>query len=300
MTYLQTEYFMYVAQNKSITKTSAELYVSPPAISKQIALLEEELGFKLFIRGPKGMELSPAGEIMYNHFVNQKTAFNSAYTRAKSLESSHTNVLHLGILAKWDLWKEFHQIQDYVKNSPSQADVEFHSCFNPGGASMLDRGELDAVICLANDILVYSQQHDLNFVEIARIPRVFLFSKDCPVAKKPDLTPSDFQEIPLLVMSSNLAIDALQNNMSLCHRLGLQPNIIFKDSIDDVLIAVGMNEGFFICDSWINAIKQPGYGYMLVPDTHSIVLAWWTHNKAAGLNSLIECCQHVITWPYSI
>ena len=62
MTYLQTEYFMYVAQNKSITKTSAELYVSPPAISKQISLLEQELGVKLFVRSAKGMELSPAGE----------------------------------------------------------------------------------------------------------------------------------------------------------------------------------------------------------------------------------------------
>ena len=44
MTYLQTEYFLHVAQNKSITKTASELYVSPPAISKQIALLEQELG----------------------------------------------------------------------------------------------------------------------------------------------------------------------------------------------------------------------------------------------------------------
>ena len=51
MTYLQTEYFLHVAQNKSITKTASELYVSPPAISKQIALLEQELGIERFVRG---------------------------------------------------------------------------------------------------------------------------------------------------------------------------------------------------------------------------------------------------------
>ena len=300
MTYLQTEYFLRVAQNKSITKTSADLYVSPPAISKQIALLEEELGIKLFVRGAKGMELTPAGEIMYNHFANQKTAFESAFTKARSIESYRTNVLHLGILAKWDLWNEFHQIRQYMKDSPSRADLELHSCFNPGGNSLLDKGELDAVICLANDILVYSQQHDLKFVEIARVPKVFLFSNDCPIARKPNLTPADFQEIPMLVISSKAAIDALQNNMNLCHRLGLKPNVIFKDNLEDVLIAVGMNEGFFICDSWLNPTKLPGYGHILVPDTHSIVLAWWAHNKAVGLNSLIECCQHIIQWPYSI
>ena len=72
MTYLQTEYFLHVAQNKSITKTASELYVSPPAISKQIALLEQELGIELFVRGAKGMELTPAGEIMFNHFSNKR------------------------------------------------------------------------------------------------------------------------------------------------------------------------------------------------------------------------------------
>jgi len=300
MTYLQTEYFLRVAQNKSITKTSADLYVSPPAISKQIALLEEELGIKLFYRGARGMELTPAGEIMYTHFANQKTAFESAYTKARSLESYHSNVLRLGIMARWDLWNEFHQIRLFLKDSPSQADVELHSCFNPGGDSLLDRGELDAVICLSNDILVYAQQHDLKYVEIARIPKVFLYSAKSPVARIPNLTPADFQDMPMLVLSNKVATDALQNNMNLCHRLGLQPQIIFKDTLEDILIAVGMQEGFFICDSWLNPLRQPDLGHIIVPDTHSVVLAWWAHNKAVGLNSLIECCQHIIQWPYSL
>ncbi|MBQ9032981.1 MAG: LysR family transcriptional regulator, partial [Parasporobacterium sp.] len=257
MTYLQTQYFLHVAETKSITKTSADLYVSPPAISKQIMLLEEELGLKLFYRGSRGMELTPAGEIMYNHFSNQKTAFDSAYTKAKSVSAENVNVLHLGVLAKWHLWDEFHQIRQYMKDSPCHADVEFHSCFNPGGDSKLEKGELDAVICLANDILIYAQSHELKFREIARIPKVFLYSVDSPVARKPGLEPADFRDLPLLTLSSKVAIDAHQNNMNLCHRLGLQPNVIFKDTLEDVLMAVGMNEGFFICDSWLNPLKLP-------------------------------------------
>ena len=300
MTYLQTQYFLHVAETRSITKTSADLYVSPPAISKQIMLLEEELGLTLFIRGPKGMELTPAGEIMYNHFSNQKFAFDTAYSKAKSISSVSTNTLHLGVLAKWHLWDEFHQIRQYMKNSPSHADVEFHSCFNPGGDSQLEKGTLDAVIWLANDILVYAQSHDLKFKEITRIPKVFLYSLDNPVAKKPKLEPADFVDLPLLVLSSKVAIDAHQNNMNLCHRLGLQPNVIIKDTLEDVLMAVGMDEGFFICDAWLNPLKLPDMGHLIVPDMHSIVLAWWAHNRTAGLDSLIDCCTNMIRWPYSI
>jgi len=300
MTYLQTEYFLHVAENKSITKTASELYVSPPAISKQIMLLEEELGVTLFARGAKGMELTPAGEIMYNHFSNQKTAFEHAYTKAKSIGSARSNVLHLGVLAKWHLWNEFHQIRKYLKDSPSHADIELHSCFNPGGDSKLEKGELDAVICLSNDILIYAQAHDLQFREIARVPKVFLYSQDSPMAKKPGLSPSDFKDVPLLVLSSKVAIDAHQNNMNLCHRLGLTPNVIFKDTLEDVLMSVGMNEGFFICDSWLNPLNLPEMRHIIVPDTHSVVIAWWRHNNNPGLASLIDCCTNMIEWPYSI
>ena len=71
MTYLQTEYFLRVAQNKSITKTSADLYVSPPAISKQIALLEEELGIKLFVRGAKGMGPAAGTAVAFTLYPTQ-------------------------------------------------------------------------------------------------------------------------------------------------------------------------------------------------------------------------------------
>ena len=41
---LQIDYFMAVATNLSFTKTSEELFVSQPAISRQISQLEKELG----------------------------------------------------------------------------------------------------------------------------------------------------------------------------------------------------------------------------------------------------------------
>ena len=59
---LQIDYFMAVGTNLSFTKTSQELYVSQPAISKQIKLMEEELGVRLFYRNNKKTELTEAGK----------------------------------------------------------------------------------------------------------------------------------------------------------------------------------------------------------------------------------------------
>ena len=300
MTYLQTEYFLRVAETHSITATASLLYISPPAISKQIALLEEELGITLFYRGAKGMELTPAGEIMYNHFSNQKIAFDTAYTRAKNKAAFQQNTLHLGVLAKWDIWKELQQIRDYLAAANPPCALEIHSCFNPGGDNLLEKGKLDAVICIANDILIYAQSHNLIFQELTKIPKIFLFSTDNPLAKKKDLKPADFQDIPLLVISSKVAIDAHQNNMNLCHQLGLYPNVIFKDTLEDVLIGVGMNEGFFICDSWLNPVTMNHFSYLAVPDSHSVVLAWQKSCHTPGLHELFDCCTNKILWPHTV
>ena len=62
---LQIDYFMAVATNLSFTKTSEELYVSQPAISRQISQLEKELGTRLFRRNNQKTELTETGKLYF-------------------------------------------------------------------------------------------------------------------------------------------------------------------------------------------------------------------------------------------
>ena len=61
MNSIQLEYFLCIAQTGSFTKASHKLFLTQPALSKQIRLLEEELGTLLFIRRPHGIRLTPEG-----------------------------------------------------------------------------------------------------------------------------------------------------------------------------------------------------------------------------------------------
>jgi LysR family transcriptional regulator, nitrogen assimilation regulatory protein len=60
----QLRYFGSVARNRSVTKASAELAITQPAISRQLALLEAEIGAPLFVRHHRGVELTKAGELL--------------------------------------------------------------------------------------------------------------------------------------------------------------------------------------------------------------------------------------------
>ncbi len=60
-------YFVMTAQEGSVTRASERLFVSQPAVSRQIKDLEDELGVLLFIREPTGLSLTPAGETALVH-----------------------------------------------------------------------------------------------------------------------------------------------------------------------------------------------------------------------------------------
>ena len=65
MNSIQLEYFLSIAQRGSFTVAARNLHLTQPALSKQIRLLEDELGTLLLIRHPHGVRLTPEGRKLF-------------------------------------------------------------------------------------------------------------------------------------------------------------------------------------------------------------------------------------------
>jgi DNA-binding transcriptional LysR family regulator len=59
--------FVTVAQESNVTRAARRLSLSQPALSKQLAELEEGLGTLLFDRLPRGVRLTAAGQLLLGH-----------------------------------------------------------------------------------------------------------------------------------------------------------------------------------------------------------------------------------------
>ncbi len=57
-------YFEASARCLSFTKAGKELFVSQSAVSQKIIQLEDQLGYKLFFRRPRGLVLTAEGEVL--------------------------------------------------------------------------------------------------------------------------------------------------------------------------------------------------------------------------------------------
>lgn len=63
----QLRYFSEIAEAGSFTAAAARLHIAQPALSRQIAALERDLGVELFTRQPSGVALTEAGFILQRH-----------------------------------------------------------------------------------------------------------------------------------------------------------------------------------------------------------------------------------------
>jgi LysR family nitrogen assimilation transcriptional regulator len=63
----QLRYFCEIAEAGSFTAAAARLHIAQPALSRQIAALERDLGAPVFQRGPGGIKLTSHGEILLRH-----------------------------------------------------------------------------------------------------------------------------------------------------------------------------------------------------------------------------------------
>ena len=61
----QLRYFVEIVEAGSFSRAAAIIHVAQPALSHQIAALEQEIGVSLLHRGPRGVRPTAAGEMLH-------------------------------------------------------------------------------------------------------------------------------------------------------------------------------------------------------------------------------------------
>lgn len=95
----QLETFLRVADAGSFHKAAEELYISPPAVIKQINLLESSLNVTLFERTHRGLILTKAGRSFYQDAKYVIQYCRDSITRARNAMMEDDNLIRIGVSA---------------------------------------------------------------------------------------------------------------------------------------------------------------------------------------------------------
>ena len=131
--------FYHVVRTGSISKASQELFISQPAVSQSVKQLESKLGGQLFFRTPKGINLTPEGEVLYKYIEQGYNMFQLAenkFSEAINLDAGEIRIGASDMTLKYFLLphlEEFHKhypkVRIKVTNGPSPETV---ACLKDG------------------------------------------------------------------------------------------------------------------------------------------------------------------------
>ena len=141
----QLEYFLSVAKARSLTSAAADLGVAQPTLTKSIRALEDELGVKLFLRQPRGVDLTSYGEALLRHAETLNVQLRDAIREVRSLQRGMSGSVAIGAGPAWLRRLLPLAVARVVKRNPA-IRVRVDGGYDDLLLRALRRGEIDLVV----------------------------------------------------------------------------------------------------------------------------------------------------------
>ena len=197
-------YFLTIANEGSFSKAAKILNMTQPTLSRQIAILEDELKHKLFIRGKRNIELTEAG-IYFKRRAEEITSLS---------EKTKDELIHFDSSIKGDIYigtGESSSISKIIKicHSLQKENPDIHFHFTSGDSldllDRLDNGLFDFCV-VYGDV----DQAKYNYIKLPyKEIRSLLLNKDDPLSAKEFITRDDINNCPLILSRQSLNSESI-------------------------------------------------------------------------------------------
>lgn len=214
----QLETFLCVVDAGSFSKAAEKLYISAPAVIKQINSLEESLDLQLFERTHRGLIVTEAGRSLYRDAKYLIQYSREALERAKKSMENQEEVINIGVSPVtpaqifMDLWPK---IQQYCPELRLKL-VPFENTPENAREILGNLGQgIDVVAGIFDDTLLKVRQ--CQGIELSVEPFCCAVALHHPLARKEKLTLDDLHGENLLLMRRGWSSEVDKLRDDLCH-----------------------------------------------------------------------------------
>ena len=288
MNLMRIKYFVEVARCGSFSKAAQTLYVSQPNLSRQIALMEQEVGFELFHRSGKSIQLTRAGEYLYGQLRDIPAHTERAIAHAEVISLRDAGSLSIGVLEGQDVNAFLSGRINGLRERDPNLIVELERNSFRNLRQGLDRGSYDVLFTLEFEL---EGRNDWDSVILFQQPGAIVLSRSHPLANRDGLTIEDFRNEPFVAISRENSPGGYNLLLRQCAECGFVPNIVRETATTESLfLCVEMGMGVAILDRNTRLERNDALRIIDIPGSRAagLVAVWRKDNRNPLVPALIE------------
>lgn len=285
-------YFLAVADELHFTRAAQRLFVSQPALSRQIRVLEQHVRAPLFVRSPRGVSLTSAGRALVPLARRTVETWDEAQAAVAEAAAADSRTLVIGMSIGIGRGLVPAAVDAFQRRHPGFR-VDFQQFPFDDRSIGLESGVSDLAFCwlplpegsgLAHRVLVTEERH-------LALPR------DHPLARRDELTMADLLDEPFLALPEStgslrdywLAVDARGGHPV---RIGAVVH-----GPEEAVTALGRGQGVALISTGnAELYRRPEFVVRPVRGLPpgELAIAWRADDGRAVVQDFVQCCVEAL------
>lgn len=220
----ELECFLAVAEELSFTRAAKRLHLAQPPLSRHIRTLEDKIGAPLFLREPRRVSLTSAGNLFYEETRYIPRVLSRAGDAARRCALGETSRLRLGFVSAVmndvlvDVFRNFRQahpqVQVMLEDIPPNEQLKW-----------ISEGKLDGGFV---GLLPQNPPPGVRFINWYKEPLMVFLPAGHPLSQRKSLPLKALAHEPFIAVSHESAPTFANHLRDLCKDAGFRPQVILE------------------------------------------------------------------------
>ncbi|TCP21925.1 LysR family transcriptional activator of glutamate synthase operon [Scopulibacillus darangshiensis] len=247
----QILYFIEVAKFEHVTRAAETLHVAQSAISRQISLLEDELGINLFTREGRNVKLTQMGKLFMEHAERALGELDKAKQQIEEHLNPETGVIKLGLSTSLSIETLPMVLSQFRAEHPS-IHFQLQQGTIPFLIRLIENGEID--IAFAAPVPVDHAVVDGHIFFSEKM--LTLLPRDHPFSEQSWISLKQLKSERFVTFRPGLSLQEVV--LKACQQAGFKPKIAFQgDDMDTIKGLVAAGFGVALIPEHVSARNLP-------------------------------------------
>lgn len=249
-------YFITVAEELHFGRAAARLHMAQPPLSQQIRQLEEELGFQLFYRTKRSVQITEAGAVFLAECRRIMQQLDQAVQLGQQVSRGERGQLVIGFVSSAAYSVLPTLLQSFRAAAP-EVSLELHELTTDQQIQWLRDRRMDVGL-----VRPPVDEPDFCLMPLFEEPLVVALPQQHPLTQQPNVSLKDLAGKPFVLFPRPLAPGLYDQIISLCQQSGFSPAVVQEAiQMQTIISLVAAEIGVAIVPLSLKNLQRTGVVY---------------------------------------